>query len=366
MYKTVRPLLFRLDTETSHDLVVNVLARLARRQTTLAVLRGVYANRVPALPVKLMGLELKHPVGLAAGFDKDARAFSSLSALGFSFVETGTVTPRPQLGNPKQRLFRLTQDRALINRMGFNSAGLESFVQRLRSLPRTGLVGVNLGKNAITDLENAISDYLLGLTQCYPYADYIALNISSPNTPTLRQLQDRAHLDGFLAAIEQCRRECAERCGRRVPLAIKIAPDLKDEQLQGIARLVLKHQIDGVIATNTTVQRVDYLKSATAAEPGGLSGAPLRALSNEIIRKLYTYLEGQVPIIGVGGIFTAEDAWQKLIAGADALQIYTSFVFEGPRVVRNIVQGLARKLTTMKTTDLSSAVKTVRSASEHR
>ncbi len=295
-------LLFALDPETSHELAVTVLARASRRRFWLRLLARM-APRPPALPVRIMGFDLPHPVGLAAGFDKDARCFPALGALGFSFVEVGTVTPRPQPGNPKKRLFRLREDRAIINRMGFNSGGIESAAARLSALPRYGPLGVNLGKNASTSLEHAIDDYVLGLRRCYPLADYFALNVSSPNTPGLRTMQHRGYLDTFLGTISNVREECAIRHGRRVPVALKIAPDLQAAELADIARAALGHGIDAIIATNTTLARDLPLRSPLAAEAGGLSGAPLHSRSTACIRDLYSHLRGRIPIIGVGVFF---------------------------------------------------------------
>lgn len=360
LFNVIRPLLFAFDPETGHDVAVTMLAAVSRHRFLTDGLERL-TPPTPPLPVRVMGLDLPHPVGLAAGFDKDARAFPALGALGFSFVETGTVTPQPQAGNPKKRLFRLTEDRAIINRMGFNSGGLERFVARLSSLQRRGFVGVNLGKNASTPLDMAVDDYALGLRRCYPYADYFTLNISSPNTPSLRELQHRAYLEEFLTAVAELRAECTARHGRRVPVAIKIAPDLTDAELEDIARAALEHGIDGIIATNTTITRAATLRSSLRREAGGLSGTPLQSLSTERIRTLYRYLNGKIPIIGVGGIFCAEDAWQKLAAGADTLQIYTGFVFLGPRIVRDVVRGLAQHVADLRAPDLATALNTVRS-----
>jgi dihydroorotate dehydrogenase len=307
-----------------------------------------------------MGLDFPNPLGLAAGLDKDARCSKAFAAMGFGFVELGTVTPRPQPGNPKKRLFRLVSRQAIINRMGFNSAGLDVFLHNLRRRPRDIVVGVNLGKNAATPLEQALDDYLEGLRAVYAHADYITINISSPNTRDLRTLQEGGQLDTLLAGLKHGQGRLASETGRRVPLALKVAPDLADAQIDYIAEAVLKHAIEAVIATNTTVSRPGLEEVALATESGGLSGTPLKQLSTAVIARLYRSLRGKVPIVGVGGIASAEDAWDKLVAGADLLQLYSSLIFQGPAVVARILRGLEDKVRQSGESTLTAAVQRAR------
>lgn len=352
MYPLIRPLLFALDAERSHDLTLGLLRAPGATQT----LRLLYGARVPELPVEVMGLRLANPLGLAAGLDKNARAVAPLAAMGFGFLELGTVTPRPQSGNPRPRLFRLVRRQAIINRMGFNSAGLDTFLANLARSPRPGILGINLGKNKDTPAEQAVDDYLLGLRAVYAHADYVTLNVSSPNTPGLRALQDEATLTALLAALKMEQAMLAERHGRYVPIALKIAPDLADEAIDAIARLLLSHRLDAVIATNTTITRPGLETEPLACETGGLSGAPLRALSTHVIRRLYATLGGRIPIIGAGGVFSADDAWEKLVAGAELIQIYSALIYRGPGVVHTIVAGLADKMRERQAATLAAAV----------
>ncbi|MDH4133192.1 MAG: quinone-dependent dihydroorotate dehydrogenase [Gammaproteobacteria bacterium] len=356
MYALIRPLLFRLDPETSHRLTFLLLRFLYRLPGFAVLLRKLNAGRTPRLPVTVFGIEFANPVGLAAGLDKNAELIPALAAMGFGWVEAGTVTPRPQSGNPRPRLFRLEDDRAIINRMGFNNAGLTAFLHNLRGHERSCPVGINLGKNKDTPEANAVDDYLIGLRAAYAYADYITINISSPNTPGLRSLQEEAPLAALLGAIKQEQTALAGLHGRYVPIALKIAPDLADEAIDTIARLLLAHKMDAVIATNTTVERPGLAHEPRARETGGLSGAPLRSRATEVIHRLYVMLQGRIPIIGVGGIGTAAEAWEKLVAGADLLQLYSAFIYRGPAVVREIVQGLAAKTIALGATSLAEAV----------
>lgn len=301
-------------------------------------------RRVAPLPARLLGLDLKNPVGLAAGLDKNAECLGPFAAMGFGFVELGTVTPRPQPGNPRPRLFRLVRARAVINRMGFNNAGVDAFVENVKRWGHPCPIGINIGKNKDTPNERALDDYVLALRAVYAQADYIAVNISSPNTPGLRALQEGNQLETLLSGLQRERTALAAMHGRVVPIALKIAPDLDDAQIAEIARLVLRHHFDAVIATNTTLSRTGVENEPHAAETGGLSGRPLKARATDVIRKLYGELRGKIPIIGVGGIETADDAWEKLLAGANAVQVYTAFIYEGPQIVRDIVKGLAQKV----------------------
>ena len=360
MYPLLRPLLFALPPECSHRLALRALALLQATPGGLALLRLAYGRRAPALPVEVMGLRFPNPLGLAAGLDKDACCARAFAALGFGFLELGTVTPRPQPGNPPPRLFRLPEREALINRMGFNSAGLEVFRRHLARRPGGVIVGANLGKNAATPLGRALEDYRQGLEAVGTAADYVAINVSSPNTPGLRDLQALDALDGLLAGLSAGRDDIAGRRDRPLPLALKIAPDLEDEAIDHIADRVLAHRIDAVIATNTTLARPGCSDHPRAAEAGGLSGAPLRARSTAVIRRLHGHLQGRAAIIGVGGVFTAADAWDKLVAGADLVQVYTGLIYRGPGIVPAIVRGLQRRVSAGGHADLASALRAAR------
>ncbi|MGE5268347.1 MAG: quinone-dependent dihydroorotate dehydrogenase [Thiohalocapsa sp.] len=328
LYRLAAPLLGRLPPERAHRLTLAGLAiGLAGRQQ----------QADPAsLRVRLWGHDFPNPIGIAAGFDKDALASDALLRLGFGFVEVGTVTPRPQPGNPAPRIFRLPQDRALINRLGFNSGGLDRLVARLRGRNRElGVVGVNLGKNR--DSADAFADYALGVRRTAALADYLVVNVSSPNTPGLRDLQARATLEALLRAVLAAR----EEAGARPPLLIKIAPDLTPEERQDIAAVALAAGIDGIVVSNTTLARPAALRSPEAAEAGGLSGRPLLAPSTALLAEIYRLTEGRLPLIGVGGVATAADAYAKIRAGASLVQLYTALVFAGPDLLPEIKAGLA-------------------------
>ena len=350
-YGLVRPFLFRMDPEAAHDLTLDAVAR-----TQGTLLQKLYAQPQVSDPVTLAGLRFPNRVGLAAGLDKNARCIDGLGAMGFGFVEVGTVTPLAQAGNPKPRMFRLPQGQALINRLGFNNQGLDAFVahvQRsaLRRAQSPGLLlGLNIGKNAATPMERATDDYLACLDGVYPHADYVTINISSPNTKNLRALQSDAALDGLLGALAQRRHELAQqhartdtqgqRVAKHVPLFLKIAPDLDAEQIAVIAATLLRHQMDGVIATNTTLAREAVQWLPHSNEAGGLSGAPVRDMSNAVVRQLRSALGPQFPIIGVGGILSGADAVAKVQAGADVVQIYTGLIYRGPALVREAALAL--------------------------
>ncbi|MBT8114318.1 MAG: quinone-dependent dihydroorotate dehydrogenase, partial [Arenicella sp.] len=275
MYTFVKPLLFALDPERAHDLTMAQLQLVSCQPLLTSQVNRLYGGRVPELPVQCMGIDFKHPLGLAAGLDKDARALPAFSALGFSGVELGTVTPKPQPGNDKPRIFRLQEDQALINRLGFNNVGVEQFLKNLKTNDDTAVAGINIGKNAVTAIGDAHYDYVAALQRTYSHADYLTVNVSSPNTKSLRDLQNANYLDNLLERIMQAHSKCAKVHKRHVPIALKVAPDLQDDEIETIAELVLSYQFDGLIATNTTVQRPESLQSANAAEGGGLSGAPL-------------------------------------------------------------------------------------------
>jgi dihydroorotate dehydrogenase len=332
-YALTRPFLFGLDAEHAHELTLRSIEAL---QNTPA--QRLWAQPRVEDPVTLAGLRFPNRVGLAAGLDKNGRCIDGFGAMGFGFIEVGTVTPRPQPGNPKPRVFRIPQARALVNRLGFNNDGLDAFianVARAHSFrERGGILGLNIGKNAATPIEHAVDDYLLALDGVYAHADYVSVNISSPNTRDLRSLQDDAALDALLGALQARRTALAAAHGRRVPMFVKIAPDLDDAQLRIIALALRRHGVDGVIATNTTVSREAVQGLPHADEAGGLSGGPLLAAANRIVARLRDELGRGFPIIGVGGVMSGEDAAAKRAAGADLVQIYTGLIYRGPALVR--------------------------------
>ncbi|WP_354582384.1 quinone-dependent dihydroorotate dehydrogenase [Hymenobacter sp. UYP22] len=338
----VKPLLFRLDAEKAHHLVFNNLKRAYRLPAAAAALRGLYGLRHPNLEREVFGLRFQNPVGLAAGFDKNAELTTELAALGFGFVEIGTVTPRPQPGNPTPRLFRLPQDGALLNRMGFNNHGAEAAAARLRQRRPEGLIiGGNIGKNKDTPNEQAAQDYVACVEALHEVVDYFVVNVSSPNTPGLRQLQEREPLIQLLQQVQ----ERNQALPKPRPLLLKIAPDLTDSQLDDILLIARETNLSGLVATNTTISR-DGLTTPAAQVAGlgagGLSGKPLRQRATEVIRYLSQHSRGQLPIIGVGGIHSAADAREKLEAGASLLQLYTGFIYEGPALVRQINSALVK------------------------
>ncbi len=335
-YAFARPLLFALDPEHAHDLTLGAIDHAAR----IGALRLAAGCPVDD-PVEIMGLRFRNRVGLAAGLDKNGAHIDALAAIGFGFIEVGTVTPKAQPGNPKPRMFRLPQRDALINRMGFNNAGVEAFVANVRRARWHGVLGLNIGKNAATPIARALDDYLFCLERVYGHASYVTVNISSPNTKNLRQLQGGDALDELLAALQARRAELAGQHARRVPLALKIAPDLDDDQIAAIAELLARHGIDAVIATNTTVSREAVTGLPHADEAGGLSGAPVFEPSNRVIRTLRRALPRDFPIIGVGGIMSADDAREKVAAGATLVQLYTGLIYRGPALVGQCARALA-------------------------
>jgi dihydroorotate dehydrogenase len=358
LYSLLRPLLFRFDPETAHHMTLDALRALRHAPGR----RALVCHAPPLVPVEVMGLRFDNPVGLAAGLDKNGECPDMLAEFGFGFVEVGTVTPRPQPGNPRPRVFRLLDRHAIINRLGFNNQGVDALVANLKQHRPRCPVGVNIGRNKDTPNERALDDYLAALRAVYPHADYVTVNISSPNTPGLRALQEGGALEALLRAIKAEQAALAVSHGRRVPIALKVAPDLDDEQIAEIARLLLAHEIDAVIATNTTIARPGLENEPLAREAGGLSGRPLKNPSTAVIRKLYGQLRGKVPIIGVGGIETAEDAWEKLVAGAELVQIYTGFIYEGPGVVTRLVSGIEQRLRASGCASLAEALRQARSA----
>lgn len=361
MYSLFKPIAFALDPERVHDIALANLEFVAKRSMLSSKLERFYGACVPDLPVSCMGLEFRHPVGLAAGLDKDARALAAFSALGFSAVEMGTVTPLPQTGNDKPRLFRLVEDEAIINRMGFNSDGIETFLNNLKSNQACRAhAGINIGKNAVTSIEDAHFDYVSALQKVYSAADYVTVNISSPNTKSLRDLQNADYLDQLLSQIKIVHAKCAKVHKKHVPIALKVAPDLSVDEIEVIAELVISHQFDALIATNTTVARPDGLQSKHAVETGGLSGKPVKDMSTQCIKEFYRHLNGRVQIIGVGGIRSADDAWEKMLAGADYIQIYSQFIYQGPAMIKEIVFGLQEILSKHGFSDIESAMSALR------
>lgn len=338
MYPLLKRFLFRLDPEKAHHLTFKALKFWFAVPGVKSFIKGKYAVDHPSLERKLFGLTFKNPVGLAAGMDKNAQLVDEFAHLGFGFVEIGTVTPRPQAGNPRKRLFRLLEDEAIINRMGFNNEGVEAAVRQLNRRKSDVIVGGNIGKNKVTPNDKAIDDYLICFNTMYDVVDYFVVNVSSPNTPNLRDLQEKEPLTRLLNTLQA---ENGKK-RKRKPILLKIAPDLTEPQLLDIIAIVKDTKIDGVIATNTTISR-ENLRSDQKSEPGGLSGKPLRARATEVIRFLSEKSDRAFPIIGVGGIHSADDAMEKLEAGADLVQIYTGFVYEGPKLIKAINQRLIKK-----------------------
>lgn len=343
MYKSIiRPVLFRFSPERIHHITFDFIRIIHKVPGVKAFLQTRFVKKDKRLNRKVFGLEFENPVGLAAGFDKDGKLYEELANFGFGFVEVGTVTPRPQPGNPQPRLFRLPSDKALINRMGFNNEGVDALVKRLKNRRNHRLIiGGNIGKNKDTPNENALDDYLYCFDRLFDYVDYFVVNVSSPNTPNLRDLQDKKPLTHILKSIQE---ENAQTHSPK-PVLLKIAPDLTDAQLDDIIDIVRITRIDGVIATNTTIERRG-LKTPTniveMAGMGGLSGKPVKDRATEVVRYLHTKSEGKFPIVAVGGIYTAEDAREKLEAGASLVQVYTGFIYEGPAMVKKINKGLLK------------------------
>ena len=345
MYKVlVRPILFCFDPEKVHHFTFSFIRFISKIPGCSAVIRNCYGISDKKLERHVFGLTFKNPVGLAAGFDKDAKLFNELSDFGFGFIEIGTLTPKPQAGNPKKRLFRLKEDSAIINRMGFNNGGVDDAVDRLKRNNNNVLIGGNIGKNKVTPNENAVDDYKLCFEALFDYVDYFVVNVSSPNTPNLRALQDKEPLTKLLHELVKLNNEkChTERSRSAKPILLKIAPDLTNEQLVDIIDIVADTKIDGVIATNTTISR-EGLQSENKTEVGGLSGKPLTNRSTEVIRFLSDKSDKAFPIIGVGGIHSAQDALDKLEAGASLVQLYTGFIYEGPKLIKDINKAILKK-----------------------
>jgi dihydroorotate dehydrogenase len=341
-YALTRPFLFGLDPEHAHELTLDAIARLQNTP-----LQCLWSGSRVSDPVTVAGLRFPNRIGLAAGLDKNGRCIDGLGAMGFGFIEVGTVTPEGQPGNDKPRMFRLPAARALINRLGFNNEGLQSFianVERAHSFRAAGgVLGLNIGKNAATPIENAADDYLLGLEGVHPHADYITVNISSPNTKNLRALQSDEALDALLGTLQQRKQQLDTQSGKRVPMFVKIAPDLEEDQVTVIAKTLTANGVDGVIATNTTIARNKVQGLTHAEETGGLSGAPVFEASNRVIRLLRAALPAGYPIIGVGGVLGSEDARAKIAAGADLVQVYTGLIYKGPTLVTDCARALSRR-----------------------
>jgi len=335
LYPAIRKLLFKFDPEAIHEFTIKSL-----KSTGATPLNNLYKQTIADKPVEVMGLTFPNPVGLAAGLDKNGECIRAFDAMGFGFVEIGTVTPRPQPGNDKPRIFRLEQANAIINRMGFNNKGVDYLVDQVRKADFKGVLGINIGKNKDTPEEKAKDDYLFCMRKVYPHASYITINISSPNTPGLRSLQYGEALDALLAALKDEQKVLAERYGKYVPVAVKIAPDSTEEEIAGIAESLIKNNIDAVIATNTTLARDQVSHLEHGNEQGGLSGAPVKDKSTQVIAQLAKVLDGKLPIIGVGGIASGADAAEKIQAGASLVQVYTGFIYQGPELIKEIVEAL--------------------------
>ncbi|PXX47510.1 quinone-dependent dihydroorotate dehydrogenase [Undibacterium pigrum] len=339
LYSLIRPALFAMDPENAHHLTLPALQRANKLG-----LGGLLGNKPAEDARTVMGVRFPNPVGLAAGLDKDGAYIDGLAAIGFGSIEIGTVTPRAQAGNPKPRMFRLPQADAIINRMGFNNGGVDAFVKNVQASrfyqDKQGVLGLNIGKNADTPIERAAEDYLHCLAKVYPYASYVTVNISSPNTKNLRQLQGATELDALLSQLKEAQQKLADEHKRYVPVALKIAPDIDAEQIKTIAEALLRHKIDGVIATNTTITRDAVQGLPHAEETGGLSGKPVFELSNRVIRALKAELGNELPIIGVGGIFSGADAVAKMQAGAALVQVYSGLIYQGPALVKDCADAL--------------------------
>ncbi len=336
LYPLLRPLLFRLDPETAHNLTLAGMQRLH----TAGLLRP-FLPPVPSLPVRVMGLDFANPVGLAAGLDKNGEAVDAWGDLGFGFIEVGAVTPRPQPGNSKPRIFRLPAAGAIINRMGFNNRGLDSLLANLERIRYRGVLGVNIGKNFNTPMEHAADDYLTCLERLYARADFVTVNISSPNTQNLRALQGTEELDALLGRLKEAQARLTDRHGKYTPLAVKVAPDLEADQITAMAGLFRRYRVDAVIATNTTLSRQGVERLPSAGETGGLSGAPLKALSTRVLAAFHQALGDEIPLIASGGVMSGTDAQDKMAAGASLVQLYTGLIYRGPALVSETVRALA-------------------------
>jgi dihydroorotate dehydrogenase len=339
MYSFFRDLLFKLDAEVSHEFSLDLIGAAERLK-----LLNVFSSHIPDNPVEVMGITFPNSVGLAAGLDKNGDYFNALGAMGFGFVEIGTVTPKPQIGNPQPRLFRIPEAQAIINRMGFNNKGVDHLIEQVKRRRYQGILGINIGKNAATPVENASADYLIGLRKVYAYADYITVNVSSPNTQGLRDLQFGDSLNRLLEILKNEQLKLQQEQGCYVPIAVKIAPDMDSIAIQQVAATLVQQGMDGVIATNTTIGREGIEHCAISKEAGGLSGLPVRNKSTQVIKELYAELGEKLPIIGVGGITDGESAVEKIHAGAKLIQIYSGFIYTGPALIREAAAAIAAEL----------------------
>ena len=364
LYRTIlRPAVFLQDSENAHNRMISFLSRASRSRLMMYLLGNLYHS--PELSVKIFDLEFPNPLGIAAGIDKNGQAVPAWQALGFGFSEIGGVTLHEQEGNPKPRMFRVNAERALVNRMGFNNLGANSILDKLKDCKSRGLwpespVGINLGKSKITPFNKSPEDYAGSLELLWSHADFFVINVSSPNTLGLRDLQESKHLESILKLCQETNSKCAVNLDKPMrPLLVKIAPELEDSYLKDIIKLVNRFGLNGIVATNTTIQRPETKNTKSQKiydEEGGLSGLPLRDKSTDMIRKIYKMSEGKVPIIGVGGIFSVDDAWDKITAGASLIQVYTGLVFEGPGIARNIVSGLKKRVKEAGLNSISEAV----------
>lgn len=334
-YELARRFMFSRDAEWSHEFALANLQRFAHTP-----LSAMWSQQVPAKPVEFLGLTFKNPVGLAAGLDKDAQCIDAFAQMGFGFIEVGTVTPRPQVGNDKPRIFRLPQSNAIINRMGFNNKGVDNLVENVKNAKYSGILGINIGKNKDTPNEQGVDDYVHCMRKVFTHASYITVNISSPNTPGLRDLQYGEALDSLLANLKNEQLTLSAKHHKNVPMLVKVAPDLDDVQVEQVTQSLMKNQIDGVIATNTTLDRTLVAGQPHADEAGGLSGRPVREKSTQVISKIQQISAGKLPIIGVGGIDDAQSAKEKLQAGASLVQVYSGFIYQGPPLIKSILSGL--------------------------
>ncbi len=334
-YQLARELMFRQDAEQSHDFALKNLHRFANTPVS-----HIWRQSLPDKPVNVFGLEFKNPVGLAAGLDKNAECIDAFAQMGFGFIEVGTVTPKPQVGNPKPRLFRLPQAHGIINRMGFNNHGVDALVSNVKASRYDGILGINIGKNKDTPNEQGVDDYVHCMNKVFEHASYITVNISSPNTPGLRDLQYGEALDALLQDLKNAQSDLSAKHHKTVPMLVKIAPDLDDVQLEQVANSLVTNQIDGVIATNTTLARDKVAHLEHGQEMGGLSGRPVREKSTQVVQGLRRHTQGKLPIIGVGGIDSSASANEKLQAGASLVQVYSGFIYEGPPLIKKILQGL--------------------------
>jgi dihydroorotate dehydrogenase len=344
MYALLKPLLFTLNPELAHTLSLSALNYLA----------PLFSQTLPRYPQKVMGINFPNPVGLAAGLDKNAAHVDALARLGFGFIEVGTVTPKAQPGQAKPRLFRLVEQKALINRMGFNNFGAEKMLENLEKCRSKGILGINIGKNASTPLENAMDDYQWLLAKVYPYADYVVINVSSPNTEGLRTLQSEEYLKTLLSGLKEQQAQLAQKNKRYVPLAVKISPDLNEAEIEVLANQLMSFEIEGVIAVNTTLSRKGIENSVFVAEKGGLSGMPLTVRSTQVIQQLYAVLGEKIPIIASGGIMSPHDALEKMKAGAKLIQLYTGLIYEGPSLIKDIILALSAPRSARMTTERRS------------